>query len=111
MMQNQLWHSVYPTLDSKIIAYVEDNYGRIITTYLEDHSRITTKADRDRYLSKGRTLATEFRDVYLHSVQARKNIRPTLMDRLMVNIETRTGGTWNWWPLRPPLRGSGDDCV
>jgi hypothetical protein len=99
MMQQQLWHSVFPTLSTKMFAYVEDT------------SENTNWVDVDEWLSQGRKLATELYDVYLHSVHIRKNISTPKLDRLKAKIEALSGGTWDWWPLRTPLRSSGENCA
>ncbi|KAJ4345655.1 uncharacterized protein N0V89_011789 [Didymosphaeria variabile] len=90
-MHQQLWHLVFPTLNAKMLAYV-DKAGEDLTG-----------ADKNSWLSEGRALATELFDVRLSSVNVCKNMRTSTLDRTKHTIEAWTEETWNWWPLRLPL--------
>ena len=98
-MQQQLWHSVFPTLDSKIIAYIEEHSGNSVW------------ADRSQWLSEVQITATDLRSVNIHSVKSRNDIRQSSTNKLKYNVELLSGEKWDWWPLKPPIRRSSDTCA
>lgn len=62
--------------------------------------------EHDRYWAtaktKMQTVVTEIEESLPESIMLETKYKMVLLDRFQVWVESVTGETWNWWPLRPP---------